>query len=220
MAWYDKYLSIYGKPFSEVPQKIINGIRERLAALQSDEPLVSIVVIAYNEECRLTSCLWSLSEMCSDYPLELLGINNNSKDRTEDVYKSLGLPYYNELRQSPGFARQCGLDHARGKYYFCIDADTCYPPQYINLMMEKLQNKDVACVSSFWSFFPDENHSDKDGISGLVYDYTLFLQKVKRCQQKERDAAQEKRMEARRFRASLISGPGTVHARRMWPCPA
>ena len=159
MAWYDKYLNIYGKPFSEVPQYIIDGIRERLAALQSDEPLVSIVVIAYNEECRLASCLWSLSEMCSDYPLELLGINNNSKDRTEDVYKSLGLPYYNELRQSPGFARQCGLDHARGKYYFCIDADTCYPSQYINLMMEKLQNKDVACVSSFWSFFSDHNHS-------------------------------------------------------------
>lgn len=27
--WYDKYLSIYGKPFSEVPQEIIDGTRER-----------------------------------------------------------------------------------------------------------------------------------------------------------------------------------------------
>ena len=36
--WYDKYLSIYGKPFSEVPQEIIDGTRERLAELQSDEP--------------------------------------------------------------------------------------------------------------------------------------------------------------------------------------
>ena len=87
MDWYDKYLSIYGKPFSEVPQDIIDSTRERLNAMQSVDPLVSIVVIAYNEECRLTSCLWSLSEMCSDYPLEILGVNNNSKDRTEDVYK-------------------------------------------------------------------------------------------------------------------------------------
>ena len=159
MAWYDKYLSIYGKPFSEVPQEIIDGARERLAAMQSDNPLVSIVVIAYNEECRLTSCLWSLSEMCSDYPLELFGVNNNSKDRTEDVFKSLGLPYYNESRQSPGFARQCGLNYAKGKYYFCIDADTCYPPHYVNLMMNKLRQENVACVSSFWSFSPDKNHS-------------------------------------------------------------
>ena len=181
MDWYDKYLSIYGKPFNEVPQEIIDGTRERLAAMQSVDPLVSIVVIAYNEECRLTSCLWSLSEMCSDYPLEILGVNNNSKDRTEDVYKSLGLPYYNESRQSPGFARQCGLDHAKGKYYFCIDADTCYPPQYINLMMKKLQNRDVACVSSFWSFFSDKNHS-KVGLTcyELIRDLFLYIQHFNR----------------------------------------
>ena len=181
MAWYDKYLSIYGKPFSEVPQEIIDGARERLAAMQSDNPLVSIVVIAYNEECRLTSCLWSLSEMCSDYPLELFGVNNNSKDRTEDVFKSLGLPYYNELRQSPGFARQCGLNYAKGKYYFCIEADTCYPPHYVNLFMNKLRQENVACVSSFWSFFPDKNHS-KIGlhIYELMRDIFLYVQHFNR----------------------------------------
>ena len=31
--WYDKYLSIYGKPFSEVSSDIIEGTRLRLAAL-------------------------------------------------------------------------------------------------------------------------------------------------------------------------------------------
>ena len=46
--WFEKYLSIYGKPFSEVPQEIIDGTKERLAALQSDRPLASIVVIGYN----------------------------------------------------------------------------------------------------------------------------------------------------------------------------
>ena len=181
MAWYEKYLSLYGKPFSDVPQEIVDGARERLAAMQSEDPLVSIVVIAYNEEYRLTSCLWSLSEICSDYPLEILGVNNNSKDRTEDVYKSFGLPYYNEPRQSPGFARQCGLDHAKGKYYFCIDADTCYPSQYVNLMMKKLQRRDVACVSSFWSFFSDKNHS-KMGLHcyELIRDFFLYIQHFNR----------------------------------------
>ena len=115
-------MSIYGKPFSEVPQHIVDETRERLAKLQSPEPLVSVVVIAYNEECRLASCLWSLSELQTRYPIEILGVNNNSKDRTEEVYKSLGVPYFNETRQSPGFARQCGLEHARGKYHFFIRA--------------------------------------------------------------------------------------------------
>ena len=157
--WYDKYLTIYGKPFSGVPKDILIGTRERLAQLQSSEPLVSVVVIAYNEECRLAACLWSLSELESEYPIEIMGVNNNSKDNTEAVYQALGVPYHNETRQSPGFARQCGLQHARGKYHFFIDADTFYPSCYVDKMMSKLLKPGVSCVGTFWSFYPDEKHS-------------------------------------------------------------
>lgn len=179
--WYDKYMTIYGKPFSEVPQEVIDGTRERLTRLQSEEPLVSVVIIAYNEERRLLSCLWSLSELCSKYPLEIIGVDNHSTDHTKDVYEAVGLPYYVELRQSPGFARQCGLEHAKGKYYFCIDADTFYPPLYVDLMMEKLQKSDVSCVSSFWSFYSDKEHSAW-GLYGyeLIRDIFLYVQHFKR----------------------------------------
>ena len=179
--WYDKYLSIYGKSFDEIPDEIFDTIKEQLASKQSSEPLVSVVVIAYNEEKRLAACLWSLSELQSRYPMEILGVNNNSKDRTEDVYKRLGLPYFNEQRQSPGFARQCGLDNSKGKYYFCIDADTCYPSQYVDLMMSKLIKPNVSCVSSFWSFYPDKKHSAVGLFCfELIRDSFLFVQHFKR----------------------------------------
>lgn len=179
--WYDKYLSIYGKSFDEVPDSILDEIKSKLARHQSDNPLVSIVVIAYNEEKRLAACLWSLSELQTTYPIEILGVNNNSKDRTEQVYQRLGLPYFNETKQSPGFARQCGLENARGKYHFCIDADTFYPPRYVDLMMTKLSKPDVACVSSFWSFFPDKTHSPFGlFLFELVRDAFLFVQHFKR----------------------------------------
>lgn len=157
--WYEKYLTVYGRPFSELPDDIIKGTRERLAALQSEKPLASVVVIAYNEERRLAACLWSLSELQTKYPIEILGVNNNSKDKTEDVYKSLGIPYFNEEKQSPGHARQCGLQNARGKYHFFIDADTFYPSCYVDKMMGKLLKPGVSCVGTFWSFYPDKNHS-------------------------------------------------------------
>ena len=179
--WYDKYLSIYGKTFDEIPDSVLDEIKNNLAEKQSPEPLVSIVVIAYNEECRLAACLWSLSELQTKYPIEILGVNNNSKDRTEEVYQRLGLPYFTELRQSPGFARQCGLENAKGKYHFCIDADTFYPAQYVDLMMTKLTKPNVSCVSSFWSFFPDENHS-RFGLFlfEMIRDMFLFVQHFKR----------------------------------------
>ena len=179
--WYDKYMTIYGKPFAEIPDYAKTEILEGLATLQSSEPLVSVVVIAYNEECRLAACLWSLSELKTHYPIEIIGVNNNSKDQTEEVYRSLGLPYYNEARQSPGFARQCGLQHAKGKYHFFIDADTFYPSCYVDRMMKKLMTPNVSCVGTFWSFFPDENHSAFSLFwFELARDAFLWLQHFKR----------------------------------------
>ena len=181
VSWYDKCMSIYGKPFSEVSQNTIENIRQQLQKQQSAEPLVSVVVIAYNEECRLAACLWSLSELKTKYPIEILGVNNNSKDRTEEVYQTLGLPYYNETRQSPGFARQCGLQHAKGKYHFFIDADTFYPSCYVDKMMEKLTKPGVSCVGTFWSFYPDKQHSAFSlFLFELIRDTFLWVQHFKR----------------------------------------
>ena len=179
--WYDKYLTIYGKSFTEIPDSILDEIKGQLAEKQSVDPLVSIVVIAYNEEKRLAACLWSLSNIVTQYPIEILGVNNNSKDATERVYQRLGIPYFNETKQSPGFARQCGLEHAKGKYHFCIDADTFYPSRYVDLMMTKLKKPEVSCVSAFWSFFPDENHSRLGlFLFELIRDIFLWVQHFKR----------------------------------------
>lgn len=179
--WYDKYLSIYGKSPDEISESVLDEINYNLSQKQHQEPLISIVVIAYNEERRLAACLWSLSELQTDYPIEILGVNNNSTDRTEEVYQRLGLPYFNEQKQSPGFARQCGLEHAKGKYHFCIDADTFYPQKYVDLMMTKLSKPNVSCVSSFWSFFPDDNHSSLGlFLFEMIRDVFLFVQHFKR----------------------------------------
>ena len=179
--WYEKYLSIYGKSLDEIPDSVLDEIKENLSKKQSDNPIASVVVIAYNEEKRLPACLWSLSELQTKYPIEILGVNNNSKDKTEEVYRRLALPYYNEVRQSPGYARQCGLDHSKGKYHFCIDADTFYPCKYVDLMMTKLIRPEVSCVSSFWSFFPDEKHSPIGlFLFELIRDMFLYVQHFKR----------------------------------------
>ena len=179
--WYERFLSIYGRPLEDVPDEVLDTIKNQLTVMQSDEPLVSIAVIAYNEEKRLPACLWSLSELQTKYPIEILGVNNNSKDQTEQVYQRLGITYFNETKQSPGFARQCGLDHARGKFLFCVDADTFYPPRYVDLMMEKLLKPEVSCVSAFWSFYPDEKHSAFGlFLFELIRDTFLWVQHFKR----------------------------------------
>ena len=181
MAWYDKYLSVYGKPFSEVPQNVIDGTRERLARLQSPKHLASIVVIGYNEEKHLQACLWAISEIKCKYPVEIIGVDNDSTDRTAEIYEKSGIPYYTEYQHSCGYARRCGLQHAKGRFYFDVDSDTLYPPYYYEVMIEHLLKPGVSCVSATWSYIPDENHSR---LSLKLYEMTrdlfLWIQHFKR----------------------------------------
>lgn len=179
--WYDKYLTIYGKPFSEVPRDIIDGTRDRLAALQSKEPLASIVVIAYNEETHLQACLWAVSEISCKYPVEIIGVDNDSNDRTAEIFQQAGIPYFTEYQHSCGYARRCGLQHARGKYYFDVDSDTLYPPRYYELMLEQLMKPGVVAVSATWRYFPDSGHSRLAlKLFELSRDLFLWVQHFKR----------------------------------------
>lgn len=181
MAWYNKYLSIYEKPFSEVPESVISSTRQRLAALQSDKPLVTVSVIGYNEEKHLMACLWSLSEMQCKYPVEIIGVDNESKDRTAEIFQAAGIPYFTETKHSCGFARLCGLNHAKGKYHINIDSDTMYPPKYVETMVDELEKKDVVGVSSLWGYIPDKEHP---AWQLRIYETTrnlyLYLQHFKR----------------------------------------
>ncbi|MCE8557297.1 glycosyltransferase family 2 protein [Bacteroides fragilis] len=157
--WYNKYLPFFGKPLSELPEDAIGYVKGLLEQRQSDQPLVSVVLIAHNEECHLLSCLWSLVNNQTGSPIEILVINNLSTDRTEELLQKLGARYFNEVQKGPGHARQCGLEHAKGVYHLCIDADTMYPPYYIETHLKELQKPDVVCTYSLWSFIPDAAHS-------------------------------------------------------------
>lgn len=181
MKWYTKYLSVYEKPFTKAPQHVIDQVKEKISCLQSSDPLVTVSVIGYNEEKHLLACLWSLSDMQCKYPIEIIGVDNDSKDKTADIFNAVGLPFYIENQHSCGFARSCGLSHAKGKYHINIDSDTLYPPSYVETMVNALHKKGIVAASALWSYIPDENHS-KLGLKlyELTRDIYLFLQSFKR----------------------------------------
>lgn len=158
MSWYTKYLSVFEKPFFQTPQIVIDEIRGNLKRIQSENPVATVAIIAYNEEIRLLSCIWSLSESNSKYPIEIIGIDNNSTDATPDVFRAVGLPFYTETKKGPGFARNKGLMEAKGKYYLCIDSDTMYPHQYIENMIEELEKPGVVAVSASYSYVPSKQY--------------------------------------------------------------
>ena len=181
MTWYKKYLSVYEQPLQKAPQEVIHEIKTKIEKLQSDTPLVSVVIIAYNEEKHLLANLWSLSDSVCQYPMEIIGVDNDSSDNTAEIFKMTGIPYYTEYEHSCGYARRCGLNHARGKYYICIDSDTMYPKKYIETLVKTLEKPNTVAVSSLWGYFPDKQHP---WLAVKIYEFLrdlhLFLQSFKR----------------------------------------
>lgn len=57
MSWYSKYLSVYNKTYDEIPPQTLQEIREKLQRInQSEQPLVSVVVIAHKRR-KTFGCL-------------------------------------------------------------------------------------------------------------------------------------------------------------------
>lgn len=179
--WYTDFLTIYDKPLADVPAETLQQISHDLQRLQSPEPVVTVSVIAYNEERHVPACLWSLSRQQSRYPMEIIGINNDSRDQTAEAFRRCGIEPLLETQHSCGHARQCGLTHARGRYHINIDSDTLYPPHYVEHMVEALERDGVMGVTASWSYMPDAQHPRWQlAIYEACRDVYLWLQHFRR----------------------------------------
>jgi glycosyltransferase involved in cell wall biosynthesis len=210
MKWYYRYFEIYGISYGTISPFVLKGISSIIVNKQSKCPLVSVVVIAHNEEKHILSCLWSLAENECKYPYEIIVVDNASTDKTAELCNKMGVQSLYEKEKGPGCARQCGLDHAHGKYCVCADADTIYPKYYLQTMIDKLSKHNVVAVYGLWSFLPDQ---DLPAISLFFYellrDCYLILQDIKRPELNVRGMAMAFRVvEARKygFRKDLIRG--------------
>jgi glycosyltransferase involved in cell wall biosynthesis len=133
----------------------IDTIAKNFSKLNSDTPLISIIIPAYNEEENILKTLYSLSETNSRYPLEVIVVNNNSVDQTEALAKSCNVTCITETKQGITNARNGGLAVAKGEYILNADADTIYPSSWIDDMVNPLINdKNVCLTYGMFSFVP------------------------------------------------------------------
>jgi glycosyltransferase involved in cell wall biosynthesis len=56
-----------------------------MTSIISEKPKVSVVLPAYNEEMYLPLMLWTLSKLKTPLPIEIIGVNNASTDRTGEI---------------------------------------------------------------------------------------------------------------------------------------
>ena len=136
-------------------------------------PEVSIVIPAYNEEKNILQTLYSLTNNVTDKVVEIVVVNNNSKDKTEELVLSTGVRCVLETKQGITAARNAGLAAANGKYILNADADSIYPKHWVAEMIRPFDNdQNVAVVYGRFAFIP----IGKTGrISYFFYEYFADL---------------------------------------------
>ncbi|RYD59186.1 MAG: glycosyltransferase family 2 protein [Sphingobacteriales bacterium] len=153
-AWVEQHNFNYNS-VDEVPQSLFDEINRDLDKLQSNEPVVSVVIPAMNEEVNVLKTIASLARSKTKYPMEILVVNNNSTDRTQDTLDRLHVRSAFQHIAGWGPARQKGLEEARGKYILQADADCIYASGWVDTMIDSLQQEGVVCVYGRYSFIAE-----------------------------------------------------------------
>jgi len=116
---------------------------------------LSIIIPAYNEETRLPDTLNKVGSFLGtqSYSYEVLIVNNNSTDRTEEIIKDYCSRYPDmhglfEKNPGKGAAVRCGMLQAQGDFVFMCDADLSMPiEELVNFLPPKLEGIDISIAS-------------------------------------------------------------------------
>lgn len=106
------------------------------------EKLISIVIPAFNEEGNIIPIYNAIrKELDASYPLQIIFVNDGSKDGTESAIKKLSeeKDEVEFISFSKNFGHQAalkaGIDHANGDCIISMDADMQHPPSLLNEMI-------------------------------------------------------------------------------------
>jgi glycosyltransferase involved in cell wall biosynthesis len=127
----------------------------KMVDLNSDQPLLSIVIPAYKEAKRLPFSLVKIQQFFNKYsiPLEINVIVEKSPDDTWEISSGVveGDPRFhiidNIVKQGKGYAVRSGMLRSTGKYVLFMDADLSTPlPEIFNFLMIFKDNPNYQVV--------------------------------------------------------------------------
>jgi cellulose synthase/poly-beta-1,6-N-acetylglucosamine synthase-like glycosyltransferase len=128
-----------------------NAIAAILPGVKKENPLVSVLVPAYNEELNSIRTVNSL--LVQDYPeIEIIFVDDGSKDETflkvSEYFKDHPKVHvFTKINGGKASALNFGIQKAEGDFVVCIDADTQLKSDAVSRLMQKFDNENVAAVA-------------------------------------------------------------------------
>lgn len=111
-------------------------------------PLITVIISTYNEEKSIEDCICSLRNQ--SVPLEIIVVDDGSKDRTVAICKTIGVKTLRQGHKGPGAARNLGARNAKGDILILIDADMVFEPDFVAKLIAPIAEGD-AVATCHWN---------------------------------------------------------------------
>ena len=126
--------------------------------LENENPLVSVIVPAYNEEEVVEACIQSLKEQTYEN-IEVIFVDDGSTDRTLKIVREFeGVRIFQQNHGGPGNARNLGAKESRGEILSFVDADMTFDKDFIkNLIVPIVREGEIGAIDGVQIALNQEN---------------------------------------------------------------
>lgn len=129
-------------------------------------PLVSIIIPVFNSEDYLRECLDSVLNQTYKN-IEIILVNDGSTDNSAKILKKYALEndnivLINQNNHGQSFARNVGLDYAKGKYIYFLDSDDYILSDMIRQLITKMEKYNLEIIRFGGKSFTDHHQYKKE----------------------------------------------------------
>lgn len=131
--------------------------------METNSLVLSIIVPIYNASRYLNRCIDSiLNQGLNENDYEVILINDGSTDNSLSICNSYAdtkpsiIKVIDKPNEGVAATRNCGINYARGKYIYFIDADDYLIPNGLNYIITNFLDESID-ILSFWALTLDKN---------------------------------------------------------------
>lgn len=126
--------------------------------MQSQKPLLSVIVPMFNAAATIERCLAPLLQMLAKGEIEeLIVVDDGATDQSPRMAAAhAGVRLLRMPRQAgPGGARNLGVDHARGSHVWFVDSDVIVRPDAAAIVSQTFSETGAGAVFGCYDDTPD-----------------------------------------------------------------
>lgn len=146
--------------------------------MTSKVEMVSVIIPTLNEAGNIREALTTIEKEVT-YPKEIIVVDGNSTDGTQEIVKDANCRLIIEPRRGYGIALRTGMKNAKGNVIVMVDGDGTYEVKHINRLLDTMVKSNAEMVLATRMYDPNKAMGMMNFVANKVMTFfydLLFMQ--------------------------------------------